>query len=610
MSFRVPRCCPELSWTLTAPLALVLVTGGLAARSAFGAKQGDELGKVFGRWFRDYQAGRIDPDDTRGAIKKPYLTRRLVAQLPPQLGKYDRLREAEDLFTLLEKRGSMEDAARLLRVVEVSLGRKGGKFWERSGKYTRVRRAVIDVLTTGPCPPTVQDEIARRVRQGFPQRDGDSRAGAAPLKHREPELATTLLPVLGHFGHASWRRLFEDCLRVEHSGMQGAAARALASMGYGRSVAAVARALGRARYSDDVAVLAGSIVKLVAAGKPAPTERDLKFTINVALDKFATLEDWRARIALIPILRSIRSRGSVPVLIAFLEDAHGKMGKSGKEGRPYSGTLMSAAHAALVDLTGFYAGAREPEKWRSWWESVKGTFALAPPRRKQPAKGGTVAQGFFGIPVTGNRVAFVMDVSGSMEWPYETSVLSRKDPDQRYQSRLQRAKAELLKALSEMPPNSKFTVVFFSSDVRVWKKKLVWANAQNKKAIEAYLEQVKAVGGTALYDGLNKAMQIRFEKRKEQPYGSVVDEIFLLSDGSPTLGTKTNTDEILDVVRTWNNGAQVRVHAIFIGDEKVDRIYAPPNTVSRLEGNMPPEEFMRKLAEQNHGRFVEPNKGG
>ena len=300
------------------------------------------------------------------------------------------------------------------------------------------------------------------------------------------------------------------------------------------------------------------------------------------------------------------------MLIAFLEDANGKLGKSGKAGRPYSGTLMSSAHGALVELTGFYAGVREPAKWRAWWESVKESFVLPPAGDEKAVakKEGTVAQGFFGIPVSGNRVVFVVDVSGSMQWPYESTTFSGKATDNKsgFETRYERAKKELMKAVEGMTPDSKFNVVFFSADATVWKKKLVWANKRNRDAIRAHLERVEVIGGTALYDGMNAAMQIKLAKKKESPYGSLVDEIFLLSDGSPTLGTITNTEKILEVIRTWNNGAQVRVNTIFIGDEEIDRVYAPPNSIRRLPGNMPPDEFMRKLAKQNDGTFVEPNK--
>jgi hypothetical protein len=110
-----------------------------------------------------------------------------------------------------------------------------------------------------------------------------------------------------------------------------------------------------------------------------------------------------------------------------------------------------------------------------------------------------------------------------------------------------------------------------------------------------------------IFDGLDAAMKVKLERRRDEPYGASVDEIFLLSDGSPTLGSVTNTKEILDLVAAWNRGAQVILNAIYIGDEEVDRRWASPGTIQRLAGNMPSEEFMTKLAEQNHGQVVFPN---
>jgi hypothetical protein len=125
--------------------------------------------------------------------------------------------------------------------------------------------------------------------------------------------------------------------------------------------------------------------------------------------------------ALIPITRAIRGVASVPVLIGLLEEA-----AKGRDADAFSGTLTSAIQASLQDLTGFYAPAHEPEKWRKFWEEQQDTFQLAPERKQGEAKkGDTVSRGFFGIPVTGSRIVFVLDVSGSMREPASGATVSR-----------------------------------------------------------------------------------------------------------------------------------------------------------------------------------------
>ena len=586
------------------------------------------LDSVLKRWTRDFKAGRIDPDDVRGAARKPYVSGKLLTELPNPGPGYNRLAEARDIFGLAVKRGSQADSDKLLEIVKISLTKKGGRFWERQGKFSRFRIALLEVMSA-QAPNAMRLAVLTRVRDGIgePRAAKPAKIGAAAgadveggqpgRRHAEPRLAAALIPLLGRWAEPSFRVPLEHCLEVEDSGVQVAAADALGRLEVGTALRAVASTLRRVELADDVGIVASAVGRLVHAKKVKPKDRDLKYTIKVAQERILELESWRSRIAIVPIFRHIRSRSSVPVLIGMLEDANKSLKKSGRGPQPFSGTLMTAMQEALVDLSGFYAGAREPEKWRGWWTSVKDKFVLAPVRKEKPSdKGKTVAKGFFGIPVTGNRVAFVFDISGSMQWPYEAVSVAGGAANRaargaplkgKHESRFERAKKELMRAVDGLAPDAKFNVIFFSTDVKIWKKKLVDASAKQRKALEKYLDRLIANGGTNLYDGVNTALKIKFRKKREDAYSSRVDELFVLSDGSPTLGTITNTSRILEVVRDWNRGAQVRIHAIYIGNDKVDEAFSA-GRITRLPGNMKGEDFMKALAEQNDGRFVQPNK--
>ncbi|MFQ5503983.1 MAG: hypothetical protein ACE5F1_04195, partial [Planctomycetota bacterium] len=106
-----------------------------------------------------------------------------------------------------------------------------------------------------------------------------------------------------------------------------------------------------------------------------------------------------------------------------------------------------------------------------------------------------------------------------------------------------------------MPPDSKFGVVPFHDSVRSWRKKLVSASKANEKKIRSCLDRYRGSGGTMLHDGMAEAMKIKLDKRKEEPYSSSVDEIFLLSDGVPTPGRITDPKQILETISKWNLGA-------------------------------------------------------
>ena len=77
------------------------------------------------------------------------------------------------------------------------------------------------------------------------------------------------------------------------------------------------------------------------------------------------------------------------------------------------------------------------------------------------------------------------------------------------------------------------------------------------------------------------ASQLRFG----QQIKNGVEEVFLLSDGEPSVGSVKDPEEILRVVREINRYQKIRINTVFTGTDKG-------------------AEFMRKLAEQNHGVFV------
>ncbi|MBT6784935.1 MAG: hypothetical protein HOA95_09005, partial [Planctomycetes bacterium] len=73
-----------------------------------------------------------------------------------------------------------------------------------------------------------------------------------------------------------------------------------------------------------------------------------------------------------------------------------------------------------------------------------------------------------------------------------------------------------------------------------------------------------------------------------------VDTIYLLSDGSPTVGEETSTTLILDAVSRWNRyrGTRIHCYGLFAGE-------APRQDEAQAR------EFLRRLARSNHGRYTE-----
>ena len=124
--------------------------------------------------------------------------------------------------------------------------------------------------------------------------------------------------------------------------------------------------------------------------------------------------------------------------------------------------------------------------------------------------------------VRGVRGVFVVDVSGSRS---TTGAL----PDARTGTRLDFMKAELVRALKDLPATTHFGVLAFESRVRAFKSGLVPASNDNVDAAIAFVGGLVASGGTNVYDALNQAFAA------DGP-----DAVYLLTDGVPTEGAVTD----------------------------------------------------------------------
>ena len=165
---------------------------------------------------------------------------------------------------------------------------------------------------------------------------------------------------------------------------------------------------------------------------------------------------------------------------------------------------------------------------------------------------------FFGLEARGKDFVYVVDYSGSMS-----------------RDKLVAAKAELIRSLSALRRNMRYYIVFYNhAHLPMPGGKLVKATEQNKRVSFAWVEQVRANGGTDPRKAMRLALSL-------EP-----DAIWLLSDG---LFARQAADEI----RAANPGARVQVHSIgFFSNAG--------------------EPVLRRIAEENRGayRFVPPTTMG
>jgi hypothetical protein len=192
---------------------------------------------------------------------------------------------------------------------------------------------------------------------------------------------------------------------------------------------------------------------------------------------------------------------------------------------------------ALVELTGqdFFTF----DTWKKWWDGNKDSFDFAKKGEAKEAKtqehvgANEKKPTFFSTDIKSNRFCFVIDISGSMKMPDlpdnpdDPIAIQRaqdKEPTDEILklARIERAKGELKKALANLDATARFNMLSFSDHFTTFSNDIVFANDQNKKAAIAWVENLKADGGTYTDDALTRAFEMRD-----------IDTIYFLSDGAP-----------------------------------------------------------------------------
>jgi len=314
--------------------------------------------------------------------------------------------------------------------------------------------------------------------------------------------------------------------------------------------------------------------------------KDVRALRMVAL--FTKHHDARIRDAAARALGMIGDSDALPVLRKALDDEDTRVLESaataiGLIGDPESIQLLIDKLKAVVDenlrLADAFANAlhritgkplgTDPEHWQQWWN-----VARDKPFTKLSEEGpnATVAGvRYYDIPVRSSRVTFVLDISRSMGW----------------NQRLDSAQRELNKAIEKLPRRTKFNVLVFSDEVGAFKPRLTEAKPGTVKRAGTYISRQRPLNGTNTFD----ALRIAFDD-------DGVDTIYFLSDGHPSVGPIVDTELILASVRKWNRYRRVRIHCIALMRGEPPQAYAGRENVEQAT------HFMRELAKQNDGVFV------
>lgn len=243
--------------------------------------------------------------------------------------------------------------------------------------------------------------------------------------------------------------------------------------------------------------------------------------------------------------------------------------------------VQTTIYATLRALSGKDIDT-QPGLWRAWWRTKKaellaGKGSVSPTRSRARKAYGL---SYHGIPVLSDRVVFVLDVSGSMDWGG-----GRNEP-----RRIDVAKRELTGVLEKLGPETKFNIVAFSgSNIYFEKRRLLPANREWKRKAIRWVKNLAPGGGTNAFGVLEGV----FERYPD------ADTVYMLSDGSPTLGKVRVQEKILAKVAEMNRRTGLRIHTVSLLKGE-----APNASWARLDDKDDAARFMSLLAAQTGGTFV------
>lgn len=296
-------------------------------------------------------------------------------------------------------------------------------------------------------------------------------------------------------------------------------------------------------------------------------------TIAIALEEFARagatelvpalLEAWldhesaHVRAAAMAALARLRAKDAVPALIARLETVTGRE--------------RTDVRAALVSLTGQDFHGNVP-LWSDWWAGAESGFVVPPidaveaARREEADQVGVT---FFGITTESQRVLFVLDLSGSMNYSMVPRYNPADDPRRpgdlprgTERSRLDEAKRALRRSIGGLREGALFNLVLYASDAWTWEDDLVTMDDDARLEVLEHVDGLGAVGGTNIFGALQLALEMAGADGDDEYAEPEIDTIFLLTDGRPSVGVTTRADAILEFVRDRNRSAGIVIHTI------------------------------------------------
>jgi len=267
-------------------------------------------------------------------------------------------------------------------------------------------------------------------------------------------------------------------------------------------------------------------------------------------------EAWQVRVGAARALGALRDRAATKSLVERLKTEKGR--------------ARAEDVAALEAITGQPLGD-SPGRWAA---VAAGTDPAAVDEK--PA----LAPTFFGVPVTGERVVFVIDRSLKMKDPHPfvgpeqrdrlEALCSPKDgeriPWRTLKTKLQLTSAQLRHAVDGLPSGAKFEVVLFAADVEgVFGKKWASAGAAARKTLDEALAKLEVDDGINLYEALLAALDVGGADAAAA-WKAGPDQVFLVTNNMATASDVKDPDAITAAIALRARLRMVSVSTIGIGN--------------------------------------------
>ena len=222
----------------------------------------------------------------------------------------------------------------------------------------------------------------------------------------------------------------------------------------------------------------------------------------------------------------------------------------------------------LQQLSGL-ASEDKPD-WASWWTEKKEKFVFpaAVPRQQEGLFANAVPQkpsgkadtpSYYGLPLYGARIVFIIDYSGSMAG-----------------AKMDAAKRELQNAVAVLPAAVKFNIIAFHTDVIPWKEGLQPVSPAIKQEATLWIASGLPTKQTNSYGALEAAL------------GQDCDAIYFLTDGSPTTGKVTEPFQIVSLISRQNRVRRATINVLGIGVGGEGGVF---------------DRFLKEIATQNFGVY-------